>query len=252
MIGTLIIEDEAPAAKRLEKLLKEVEPSITILKTIESVSSAIKWFEQHSQPDLLMLDIQLADGLSFDIFKQVRIDSFVIFTTAYDEYAIKAFELNSIDYLLKPINREKLRKSIEKFIRLHGEKTSIDIQAVIAAMDRGRKKYKLRFSVNVGTKIKSIETANIAYFYSMDKNTYLCTNEDRHYPVDYALDKLEELLDPQDYFRINRQCTVNYHAIEKINILSKSRVSIHTNPSTKEPLLVSTARTHEFRLWLDR
>ena len=193
MIGTLIIEDEAPAAKRLEKLLKEVEPSITILETIESVSSAIKWFEQHSQPDLLMLDIQLADGLSFDIFKQVRIDSFVIFTTAYDEYAIKAFELNSIDYLLKPIHRDKLRKSIEKFIRLQGEKKSIDIQAVIAAMDRGRKTYKQRFAVNVGTKIKSIETTNIAYFYSMEKHTFLCTKENRHYPINFTLDKLEEL-----------------------------------------------------------
>ncbi len=252
MIGTLIIEDEAPAAKRLEKLLKEVEPSITILETIESVSSAIKWFEHHSQPDLLMLDIQLADGLCFDIFKHVRIDSFVIFTTAYDEYAIKAFELNSLDYLLKPISRDRLKKSIEKFKRLHGKKTSIDIQAVVAAMDQGRKKYKERFSVNVGTKIKSIETANIAYFYSMDKNTFLCTKEKRHYPVNYALDKLEELIDPQYFFRISRQYTVNYHAIEKINVLSRSRISILTAPPTEEPLLVSTARTHEFRLWLDR
>ena len=252
MIGTLIIEDEAPAAKRLGKLLKEVEPSITILKTIESVSSAIKWFEQHPQPDLLMLDIQLADGLSFDIFKQVRIDSFVIFTTAYDEYAIKAFELNSIDYLLKPIDQSKLKKSINKFKRLHGEKTTIDIQAVIAAMDRGRRKYKQRFSVNVGTKIKSIETSNIAYFYSMDKNTFLCTGEGRHYPVDYALDKLDKLIDPQYFFRINRQYMLNYHAIDKIHVLSKSRVTILTVPPTEEPLLVSTARTHEFRLWLDR
>jgi len=252
MIGTLIIEDEAPAAKRLEKLLKELEPSITILKTIESVSSAIKWFEQHPQPDLLMLDIQLADGLSFDIFKQVRIDSFVIFTTAYDEYAIKAFELNSIDYLLKPINKEKLRKSIEKLIKLQGKTNSIDIQAVIAAMDRERKQYKQRFSVNVGTKIKSIETANIAYFHSLDKNTFLCTKEKRHYPIDFALDRLEELIDPQYFFRINRQYTINYHAIEKINVLSRSRIAILTVPPTEEPLLVSTARTHEFRLWLDR
>jgi len=252
MIRTLIIEDEAPAAKRLEKLLKELEPSITILETLESVSSAIKWFKQHSQPDLLMLDIQLADGLSFDIIKQVRINSFVIFTTAYDEYAIKAFELNSIDYLLKPVNKEKLKNSIEKYIRLHGEKSSIDIQAVIAAMDRGRKKYKLRFSVNVGTRIKSIETVNIAYFYSMDKNTFLCTKEKRHYPVDFALDKLEELIDPQYFFRINRKYTVNYHAIEKINVLSRSRIAIHTVPPTIEPLFVSAARTHEFRLWLDR
>jgi len=252
MIRTLIIEDETPAVKRLEKLLKEVEPSITILKTLESVSSAIKWLKQHPQPDLMMLDIQLADGLSFDIFKQVRVDSFVIFTTAYDEYAIKAFELNSIDYLLKPINKEKLRKSIRKLMQLQGNTNSIDIQAVIAAMDQGRKQYKQRFSVNVGTKIKSIETVNIAYFYSMDKITFLCTKEKRHYPIAFALDKLEELIDPQYFFRINRQYTVNYHAIEKINVLSRSRIAIHTIPPTKEPLLVSSARTHEFRLWLDR
>ncbi len=252
MISVLIIEDEAPAAKRLEKLLKEVEPSITILETIESVSAAIKWFKDHTQPDLLMLDIQLADGLSFDIFKQVNINSFVIFTTAFDEYAIKAFELNSIDYLLKPINTEKLRKSIEKFRRLHSEKNVLDIHAVIAAMDQGRKKYKQRFSVNVGTRIKSIETANISYFYSMDKYTFLFTNENRHYPIDFALDKLEDLIDPQQFFRINRQYTLNFYSILKINVLSKSRIAIHTTPSTEEPLLVSTARTHEFRLWLDR
>jgi len=163
--------------------------------------------------------------------------------------AVTGYTLN---YLLKPINKEKLRKSIEKLIKLQGKTNSIDIQAVIAAMDRERKQYKQRFSVNVGTKIKSIETANIAYFYLLDKNTFLCTKEKRHYPIDFALDKLEDLIDPQYFFRINRQYTVNYHAIEKINVLSRSRIAILTVPSTEEPLLVSTARTHEFRLWLDR
>jgi DNA-binding LytR/AlgR family response regulator len=252
MIRTLIIEDEAPAADRLGKMLREIEPSIEIVGTIESVSASVRWFENHPQPDLLMLDIQLADGLSFDIFKRITIDSFVIFTTAYDEYAIKAFELNSIDYLLKPVDRLKLGISLEKFKKLRGEKTSFDIQAVLEAMDLARKKYKRRFAVNVGTKIKSLETSQIAYFYSLEKNTFLCTREDRHYPVDYALDRLEKLLDPRYFFRINRQYMVHYHAIEKINILSRSRVSIQTNPPVKELLLVSTARTHEFRSWLDR
>lgn len=252
MIDTLIIEDEKPAASRLKKLLEEVDPEIRILQILESVSSTVRWFTENPPPHLLMLDIQLADGLSFDVFKQVKIDSFVIFTTAFDEYAIKAFELNSVDYLLKPIDKERLKKAIEKYRRLSHSHRPVDIQALMEVMDRSRKKYKERFAVNVGTRIKSIETGQIAYFYSLEKNTFLCTMEDRHYPVDFALDKLEELLDPDLFFRISRQYTVNYYAIDRINILSRSRVALHINPSTREPLLVSTARTHQFRLWLDR
>jgi DNA-binding LytR/AlgR family response regulator len=252
MIRTLIIEDESPAAIRLKRMLEEVEPSIRVVDTLESVSSAVRWLENNPQPDLLMLDIQLADGLSFEIFKQVTIDSFVIFTTAYDEYAIKAFELNSIDYLLKPIHKEKLNRAIGKFKKLKGESASLNVQALLEAMDRSKKKYKERFAINVGVRIKSIEVSRIAYFYSLDKSTFLCTKENRHYPVDYALDKLEELLDPDHFFRVNRQYMVNYHSIEKIDVLSKSRVAIQTIPATEETLLVSTARTHQFRLWLDR
>lgn len=252
MIRTLIIEDEAPAATRLQKLLKEVDPDMEVLGILESVSASVQWFRENPPPDLLMLDIQLADGLSFDIFKQVQIDSFVIFTTAYDEYAIKAFDLNSIDYLLKPVDREKLGKAIAKYRKLRGEPVSLDIQALLAAMDRDKKRYKERFAINIGSRIRSIETVQVAYFYSLDKNTFLCTREDRHYPLDYSLDRLEELLDPDHFFRINRQYTLNYHAIEKINVLSKSRVAVHLIPATQDPLLVSTARTHQFRLWLDR
>jgi len=252
MIRTLIIEDESPAAKRLQRMLEQVEPSINVLDTLESVSSAVKWLENNPQPDLLMLDIQLADGLSFEIFKQVTIDSFVIFTTAYDQYAIKAFELNSIDYLLKPVNKEKLNKAIGKYKKLKGDSASFDIQALLETMDQARKKFKERFAINVGVRIKSIETSKVAFFYSLDKSTFLCTEENRHYPIDYALDKLEELLDPDHFFRVNRQYMVNYYAIEKINVLSKSRVAIQTIPATDETMLVSTARTHQFRLWLDR
>jgi two-component system response regulator LytT len=252
MIKTLIIEDEAPAADRLGRMLREIEPGVDIVDVLESVSETIRWFDNNPQPDLLMLDIQLADGLSFDILKKIRIESFVIFTTAYDEYAIKAFELNSIDYLLKPVNREKLKKAVEKYKKLSSESRNLDIQAVIDAIDRGKKKYKERFAISIGARIKSVETNDIAYFYSLDRNTFLCTYEDRHYPVDFSLDKLEEILDPGDFFRISRRHIINYKAIEKITVLSKSRVAIHTNPPVKEPFMVSTARTHEFRLWLDR
>jgi DNA-binding LytR/AlgR family response regulator len=252
MIDTLIIEDEMPAAQRLKRMLEEVDPSIRIVEILESVSATVEWLKEHGPPDLLMLDIQLADGLSFDIFKKVKVDSFVIFTTAYDEYAIKAFELNSIDYLLKPVDQMKLLHALEKYRKLNPLHRPLDIQALMEAMDHSRKRYKERFAVNVGTRIKSIETRHIAYFYSLEKSTYLCTVEDRHYPIDFALDNLEELLDPSLFFRISRQYSVSYQCIERVNILSKSRVAIHTHPPTKEPLLVSTARTHQFRLWLDR
>jgi DNA-binding LytR/AlgR family response regulator len=252
MIEVLIIEDEMPAAQRLRRMLEELDPSIRILGILESVSASVSWLSDHSPPDLLMLDIQLADGLSFDIFKKIHIDSFVIFTTAYDEYAIKAFELNSIDYLLKPVDKVKMEHALEKYKKISPPQRPIDIQALMEAMDHSRKRYKERFAVNVGTRIKSIETSQIAYFYSLEKSTFLCTVNDRHYPVDFALDKLEEVLDPSLFFRISRQYTVNYHSIDRINILSKSRVALHTKPPTKEPLLVSTARTHQFRQWLDR
>lgn len=252
MTEILIIEDEGPAASRLKKMLEEMDPQVKVLAILESVSSAVRWFRVNAHPDLLMLDIQLADGLSFEIFKQVRIDSFVIFTTAYDEYSIKAFELNSIDYLLKPVDQEKLARALEKFHRLHQQTSSLDIQALMAAMDQTRKTYKERFAVNVGTRIKSIEIRQIAYIYSMEKSTFLCTVEGRHYPIDFSLDKLEQMLDPQLFFRISRQYTLQYDAIDRIQILSKSRVAIHTKPATRDPLLVSTARTHQFRMWLDR
>jgi DNA-binding LytR/AlgR family response regulator len=252
MIHTLIIEDEMPAAQRLKRMLEELDPSVRILEILESVSATVNWLKEHAPPDLMMLDIQLADGLSFEIFKEVQIDSFVIFTTAYDEYAIKAFELNSIDYLLKPVDHGKLLHAMEKYKKLSPIHRHLDIQAIMEAMDQTRKRYKERFAVNVGTRIKSIETSHVAYFHSMEKSTFLCTVENRHYPVDFALDKLEEVLDPSLFFRINRQYTVSYQCIERINILSKSRVAIHTNPPTEKPLLVSTARTHQFRLWLDR
>lgn len=251
MIKTLIIEDEAPAAKRLEKLLMQAEPLIKVVDILDSIENAIKWFKNNEQPDLLMLDIQLADGLCFDIFKQVKVDCFVIFTTAYDEYAIKAFELNSIDYLLKPISEEKLFHSLEKFKMLKQTNPSFKIEELIASIEGKKTTYKKRFAISIGNKIKSIESREIALFNSLEKNTFLITFSGSSYPVDFSLDKLETLLDMESYFRINRQCIVNYSAIEQIHILSKSRIKIKVTGS-EENILVSTAKTHSFREWLDR
>jgi len=252
MIRTIIIEDELPAANRLEKLILETDPEFEIVARLESVSESVSWLIQHDHPDLIMLDIHLADGMCFEIFNSVQVDAFVIFTTAYDEYAIRAFELNSIDYLLKPVDRDKLAQALEKFKRLNNEGTLPDISMLLSAIEGNRKKFKERFAVNVGTGIKSIETSEIAYFFSLEKNTFLCTREGRSYPVDQSLDRLEELLDPDRFFRINRQYIINYHSIDKVKILSRSRVAIHTVPAFEEPQLVSTAKTHAFRMWLDR
>jgi DNA-binding LytR/AlgR family response regulator len=211
-IRTLIVEDEAPAAARLKNMLLEVEPGMEILGVLESISSAIAWFDTHPHPDLLLLDIQLADGLSFDIFQTHKIDSFVIFATAYDEYAIQAFELNSIAYLLKPIDQGKLEIALEKFHKLRSKNQKLDIQALLDSLNQtptsGR--YKNRFIINLGSRITSIESSQIAWLYSLEKNTFLCTNEGRHYPVDQSLDKLEELLDPMAFFRISRQYILSY------------------------------------------
>lgn len=252
MIKTLIIEDEEPAVIRLKSLLVDVAPDIEIIDCIDSVEDAVKWFENNNDPDLLLLDIQLADGLSFEIFKHVSIESFVIFTTAYDEYAIKAFELNSIDYLLKPIDKSKLKNSINKFRKLNSPTSQISINDLVSAIEEKKSNYKKRFVINMGSKIKSIETKEIAYFYVLEKSTYLKTIQGRDYPIDFSLDKLESLINPELFYRINRQNMINYQVIEKIHVFSKSRIKIETNPKNEHELLVSANKSHNFRLWLDR
>jgi two-component system, LytTR family, response regulator LytT len=252
MTKTLIIEDEQPAALRLAKLLKSLDPEIEILAVIDTVDSAVRWFETHPQPDLIMLDIQLGDGLSFDIFRKTKVGSYVIFTTAYDEYAIRAFELNSIDYLLKPVNGSRLLQSIDKFRRFRSHENSLDIQKLLETFENRNDKFKKRFMVSINNKIKVVETQNIAFFYSRDKNSFFCTMDKKNYPLDFSLDHVEEMLSPEIFFRVNRQYIVQYRSINKIDILSKSRIRIETNPPAEDEILISSARTSDFRQWLDR
>jgi len=252
MIKTLIIEDEEPAIIRLKKLLNEVAEDIDVIDSLDSVESAVAWLKHNPAPNLLLLDIQLADGLSFEIFNQVTVDSFVIFTTAYDAYAIKAFELNSIDYLLKPIDKNKLKFSIEKFRKLNTPHNSININELVSVIESKKSNFKKRFLINMGNKIKSIETQDVAYFYVMEKSTFLFTKKGRSYPIDFSLDKLESLIDPDLFFRINRQNMINFEVIDRISLFSKSRIKIETIPKNEHELLVSANKSHSFRLWLDR
>jgi two-component system, LytTR family, response regulator LytT len=251
MIKVLIVEDEFPAAERLQRLLAETGSSMEVVAVTDSVSSTVKWLKNNAHPHLMFLDIQLGDGISFEIFKQVQCDSFVVFTTAYDEYAIKAFELNSVDYLLKPVKKELLIKSIEKYHRLADKTPHFPIDDVLQYI-ASRKQQKSRFVINIGNKLKTVETRDVALFYTLEKSTFLCSFDGKNYPIDFSLDTLESMVPNEQFFRINRQMIVNFGAIKKIHILSKSRVKLDLSVECTQETFVSFAKTSEFKTWLER
>ena len=251
MIEAIIIEDEPPAAQRLQKLINETAPDIKVEHTLDSIESSVRRFQQNPLPSLIFLDIQLADGLSFEIFKHIKIDSFIIFTTAYDMYAIKAFELNSIDYLLKPVSKSALLRAIDKFRLMQG-KIHFDVNELIDIIENRKSVFKSRFVINVGSKIRTVDTSEIAYFCSLEKSTFLYTFKEKNYPLDFSLDNLESMVNPEIFFRINRQYLVNYTAIAGISVLSKSRIRLDLTPAVKDDIFVSNARTPGFRRWLDK
>jgi two-component system LytT family response regulator len=253
-MNILLLEDEEPAAKRLEKMLKEIEPGANIPEHLVSVASATRWLQQHPIPDLIISDIQLSDGLSFDVFKMVPTLCPVIFTTAYDQYAIEAFKVNSIDYLLKPVKKEALAAAIEKHKTLTQAKQAQlpDISKLLQAMAAADQpaKYKKRFAVRYGEHLKTIGVEEAAYFYTEDKINFLTTREGRRYGIDFNLDALESMLDPHIFFRINRQYIIGIHAIAEMFAYSKSRVLIKLNPPSKHETIVSTERSGDFKMWL--
>ena len=250
---TLIIEDEEPAYRRLQKMLKELEPENTLLNQIVSVSSAVKWFKENEEPDLVISDIQLSDGISFDIFKQVAIKCPIIFTTAYDQYAIEAFKVNSIDYLLKPVKKDELEKAVTKFKALTHTTAApaIDINKLLQSLQPSTSNdYKKRFVVRYGEHIKTIDIEEVVYFYTEDKATFLCTKDARRFVVDFNLDTLDSILDPKIFFRINRQYIISIHSIAEMFAYSKSRVLIKLSPAGKHETIVSTERSADFKHWL--
>jgi len=246
----LLIEDEEPAAKRLQKMLTELEPEAEVTDNIVSVSSAIKWFKENELPDLIISDIQLSDGLSFEIFKATEVLCPVIFTTAYDQYAIEAFRVNSIDYLLKPIKKEELSSAIAKYKKTKPAPQSIDINQLLKTFSNPASGYKQRFVVRYGEHIKTITIEEVAFFYTEDKVNFLTTKEGRRFAIDFNLDTLETMLDPKTFFRINRQYIISIQSITEMFAYSKSRVLVKLNPPAKHETIVSTERSADFKLWL--
>lgn len=252
----LIIEDEPLAAERLENLLIEQDPLIEFVGYCDSVKKSVAWFRENEPPDLLLLDIQLGDGLSFEIFDQVVINCPVIFTTAYDTYAIEAFRLNSIDYLLKPIKSGELRKAIEKYkASPYFTKSSSAFQQQLA-LERVQqlltKEYKKRFLVKSGLHIRSIPVEEMLYFYSLEKATYSYINGGKTLLLDHTLEQLESLLDPSRFFRVNRKYIVSIDAIADIIKYSHYRLKLVLKSCSDEDILVSRDKMQEFRKWLDK
>lgn len=246
----LIIEDENLAADRLESMLKKVSPDCRVLAKIGSIKESVKWLMQNTA-DLIFLDIQLSDGLSFTIFERIPVTTPVIFTTAYDQYAIKAFQLNSVAYLLKPIKSSALEESLHKLDMMQSA-FGIDFNRLMDAYQGKTVEYKKRFLIRIGDKLKKIETSDLAYCYAMNKSVFCKTFNNQHLPLEQSLDTLENLLDPARFFRINRRYLVNMDAIDNMIAWSRSRIKLELKPpaeSTKDTI-VSIDRSADFKKWL--
>lgn len=251
-MNVLIIEDEALAAERLEKMLIELDPGIHVLEKLGSVKDSVRWLMTNT-PDLLFLDIQLSDGLSFSIFDRVTLNTPVIFTTAYDQYAIRAFELNSVYYLLKPIRKDELAQSLNKFKSLKAA-MGIDFGSLLSAIGNKTPEYRKRFLIQIGDKFRKVETCEIAYFYALDKNVYLKTFDGSFFPAELSLDSLEKVIDPSVFFRINRQYIINMNSISKMYAWSRSRIKVILKPEPDDNMetIVSIDRASEFKKWMDK
>jgi DNA-binding LytR/AlgR family response regulator len=250
----LIIEDEPQAARRLETLVGELLPQATIVGKVDSVKKAVQWFRQQPMPDLALMDIQLADGLSFQIFDQCEVKCPVIFTTAYDEYALKAFKVNSIDYILKPVDKQELQQALRKWETLTStfEGTKAWLDNVGQMVQLLSKKYKERFVIKVGEHLRTITVADTLYFFSQDKTTFCHTREGRSHILDFTLEQLEEMIDPAVFFRINRKYFVRAEAIHDIISYTNSRLRLVLLNSTDNEVIVARERVQEFKQWLDR
>ncbi|QTD37817.1 response regulator transcription factor [Polaribacter batillariae] len=251
-MNVLIIEDEKPAARRLNRML--VALGIKVQQMLHSVEESLNWLQNNEHPDLIFLDIQLSDGLSFEIFEEIEVKSAIIFTTAYDEYALKAFKLNSIDYLLKPLDEDELKIAVDKFKSNRPTKTEVQVnlddirKLLINPVDR---KFKKRISIKVGQHIKIISIDQVDCFYSENKATYIYTSENRSYLLDHSLEHWQEQLDPEQFFRVNRTFIVHINAIKDIIAYSNSRLKLILNSYNKNEIIVSRERVKDFKNWID-
>ena len=248
---TIIIEDEKPAARLLQRKLEKLNIEVGVM--LHSVEEAIDWFSNNQHPELIFLDIQLSDGLSFEIFEKVEIKSAVIFTTAYDEYALRAFKLNSIDYLLKPIDEDDLEIAVSKFkTRLPKQETlQLDIEQIKKMLSNPfEKNHKKRFTVKIGQHLKVISTDEIECFFSENKGTYLHTFDNRNYLIETTLELLEQELDPKDFYRVSRKFIVPLKAIKEIVVYSNSRLKVILPSYKEDEVIVSREKVSDFKSWI--
>jgi DNA-binding LytR/AlgR family response regulator len=246
----IILEDETRAANYLERLIQKVAPEMKVVAKIETIRNAVPFLTSHDDIDLIFSDVQLADGLSFEIFGQIQVKCPIIFTTAYDHYAIEAFKTNGIDYLLKPVEEDRLQKAIDKVKQFS---PTLALEKLLSITNAAATKtYKSRFMVKVGDKIKSIPIDEILAFYSLEKATYLHTTSHRDYCIDYSIDQLESLLDPDICFRINRKYIVPIQACNNILAWTNSRLRLKIEGIADDDIIVARERVQEFKEWLDR
>ncbi|PQJ14769.1 LytR/AlgR family response regulator transcription factor [Aureicoccus marinus] len=248
----IIIEDEKPAARRLSRLLDELNVETSAM--LHSVEESIRWFQDNPHPDLIFLDIQLSDGLSFEIFEHVEVKSPIVFTTAYDEYALQAFKLNSIDYLLKPIDDEELEAAVKQYKNYNQNTKGIgvdfeDIKKLL--VNPVEREYKKRFTAKLGQHIKIIQTDEVSCFYSENKGTYAATTSGRNYLLDTTLEQLEEELQPKTFFRVSRKFYVHIDHIEDIISYTNSRLQLKLRGFKEHEVIVSRERVKDFKLWIE-
>ena len=251
-MNILIVENEIPAADKLIGILGKIDRSANILGVCETVVDTINRLQEAPLPDLILMDIQLDDGLCFEVFESINVDIPVIFATAYDEYTLRAFKVNSIDYLLKPIDEASLKSALDKYRKLHADNDPFrkDFKQLL---NEFRNQYKSRFLVKAGERFRSVPVAEITHFHILERSIFLNDLQGKDYGIDYSLEQLQNMLDPRKFFRINRECIVNINAIETMYNYSSSRLQLTLkNSSKKDELVVSREKVSEFKKWIDR
>ena len=253
----LIIEDELPTQRMIMDLVNEVEPDAEITGAIDSVQESVQWLRSNPHPEIILMDIQLSDGVSFEILKQVQVTSMIIFTTAFDEYAIQAFKVNSLDYLLKPVDADDLKKAFEKydmysrnFLKHKNNDTNFD--EILSAIKSASSNYRKHFLIKTHESFFRLATSDIALFYSTNKITFAVTFLGREYPLDVSLENLREQLNPEQFFKINRQVIVGSNAIVKIHTYFQGKLVVETKPTHSEKIIVGKDKAAEFKRWLDK
>jgi DNA-binding LytR/AlgR family response regulator len=251
----LIIEDEQLGAEKLMRLLTSIDSSIQVVGNTRSIKSSVEWLLQHRHPDIILMDIELTDGQSFEIFNHVTIKSMVIFTTSYDEYALQAFKVNSVDYLLKPIKREELKNALDKYQQWQQKftSTSLSIEHLVNELKLQQSKtWRSRFLVKQGQKLVSVEICDIAYFYADGRLSYFVTRDKQKHVLDYTIEELEEMLDPQQFYRANRAFLIHVKSVSQIHNYFNGKLKLELKPAIDKEVMISREKAMEFKEWMGK